>query len=124
MRTRRVSRGWSISRIAEESGVSRSTIFRWQRGDSKQDPLPAQVVAFCDALAIPPGTAFAILWPGKGERAPQPEPMPLDRDFELLLRRLADPAVSDAEKYLIRETVKALANRNVARRIEGRRDVG
>jgi hypothetical protein len=35
----------------------------------------------------------------------------MDPDIEALLRRLLDPAVSEAEKYHIRETVRYLAYR-------------
>jgi hypothetical protein len=122
----KTTRGWDIDKIVEESrqGVSRSTIFRWLRGDWKQDPLAAQVMAFCDALSIPPGSAFGILWSGRTDRPPKPEPMPLDPDFEVLLRRLADPAVSEKEKYHIQETVRALAARRVTRRGEDHRGAG
>lgn len=35
----------------------------------------------------------------------------MDPDVEALLRRLVDPAVSDAEKFHIRETIRYLAYR-------------
>lgn len=114
-----VGRGWSVPKIAEvtKKGVSGNTIYRWLNGDWERDPLPAQIVAFCDALDIPPAVAFAILWPGKNESRPEPEPLPIDPDFMVLLRRLHDPTVSEAEKYLIRETIRGLAARSAERKI-------
>jgi hypothetical protein len=74
----------------------------------EQGAVPDAVVAFCDALDIDPKHAFAILWPGKNDDAPPPEPAPLDRDIELLARRLRDPNVTEAEKVSIRGTIRFL----------------
>lgn len=112
------SRGWSVPRVAAASGVGDSTIYRWRDGDWKRDPLAGQVAAFCNALDIPVKTAFDILWPGKDDRPAAPGPLPMDRDFEVLLRQLADPNVSDDEKFLIRETIRGLAARAARRRRE------
>lgn len=105
------ARGWSVKRILEETGVGKSTLYRWVRGDWTEDPEAGKVRDFCDGLGIPPTAAFMILWPSKNDRAPAVEPAPMDPDVEKVLRRLADPAVPDQEKYLIRETIRGLANR-------------
>jgi transcriptional regulator with XRE-family HTH domain len=107
----KVTRGWNQRRVLEETKIGRTTLHRWQKGDWIEDPEAAKVRDFCDALDIPPLVGFLILWPGKRDRAPQPEPAPLDPDAERVLRKLADPNVPDVEKYLIRETLRSLAAR-------------
>ena len=105
-------RMWNGSEVARRTGVSRQTINRWVRGDWTNDPEPARVVAFCEGLGIEPPVAFGILgWDRSGPARPAPEPPPMDPDIAALLRRLLDPAVSDSEKYHIRETVRYLAYR-------------
>jgi transcriptional regulator with XRE-family HTH domain len=108
----RTSRTWNGSEVARRTGVSRQTINRWVRGDWTNDPEPARVVAFCDGLGIDPPVAFGILgWDRTSAAGPAPVPLPMDPDIEALLRRLLDPAVSESEKYHIRETVRYLAYR-------------
>lgn len=114
------TRGWSIPRIATEAGISNPTIYRWRDGTWTKAPDPDAVAAFCDALDIPPAVAFAILWPGKTGEAQPPEALPLDPEIERqmreLMRRIADPNVSDAEKLTIRATIRHLAGDLPARR--------
>ncbi len=108
----RSTRMWNGSEVARRTGVSRQTINRWTRGDWSNDPEPARVVAFCDGLGIEPAVAFGILgWDRSASARPAPDPLPMDPDIAALLRRLLDPAVSDLEKYHIRETVRSLAYR-------------
>jgi transcriptional regulator with XRE-family HTH domain len=108
----RAERMWNGSEVARRTGVSRQTINRWVRGDWTNDPEPARVVAFCDGLGIDAPVAFGILgWDRTATARPSPVPLPMDPDIEALLRRLLDPAVSEAEKYHIRETVRYLAYR-------------
>lgn len=116
----KLGRGWGVKEVAERSGIARSTVYRWRDGDWKQDPLPGQIVDFCDALDIPPGVAFGILWPGKSDVPVPAEPIPSDPDFRELLRRLEDPNVPDQEKYHIRATIRSLAARPATAR-RGRR---
>ena len=111
LRTAQEDRGWSIPKVAEMAGISNPTIYRWRDGDWVKAPSPDAVVAFCDALDINPQHAFAILWPGKDAPPPPPEPAPLDRDIELIARRLRDPNVSEAEKTSIRGTLQFLLGR-------------
>jgi transcriptional regulator with XRE-family HTH domain len=108
----RATRAWNGSEVARRTGVSRQTINRWMRGDWTSDPEPERVAAFCAGLGLHPSTAFGILgWDGAATDRPTPAPVALDPDIEALLRRLADPRVSDAEKFHIRETVRYLAHR-------------
>lgn len=118
IRMAKEDRGWSvpdIARNANQAGdkLSNQTIYRWAKGQWDQGvPKPEAVLAFCDALDIPPQAAFTLLWPGKNDATPPPEPAPLDPDIEQLARRLRDPNVSEAEKVTIRATVRHLAGRS------------
>lgn len=109
--TARTTRAWTGSEVSRRTGVSRQTINRWLRGEWASDPEPDRVVAFCSGLGMDPNEAFAILEWRRAERA-EPAP-PIDPDVAALLRRLADPRVSEAEKFHIRETVRYLAYRPV-----------
>ncbi|MEU7618519.1 XRE family transcriptional regulator [Micromonospora rifamycinica] len=108
----RAMRAWTGTEVSRRTGVSRQTINRWVRGDWASDPEAERVVAFCEGLGLNPAAAFAALgW----DRAAAPRGAagtpPMDPDVEALLRRLVDPAVSDAEKFHIRETIRYLAYR-------------
>jgi transcriptional regulator with XRE-family HTH domain len=121
----RVSRGLSVEGVARLAGIGVNTVYLWRNGTFKQYPLGESVEAFCDALNIPTSAAFNILWPGKSGKAASPEPIPPDPDFELLLRKLRDPAVSERERYLIRETIRGLALRpSASPDVRKRRDAG
>lgn len=118
----RAGRAWNGSEVARRTGVSRQTINRWVRADWSSDPEPARVVAFCEGLGINPTIAFGILgWDRSAPARPLPAPPPMDPDVEALLRRLVDPAVPDAEKYHIRETIRYLAYRPAPPRPRPRR---
>lgn len=108
----RTAKGWTIPDLAREAGIGDSTIYRWRDGDWKEDPKGGQVKAFCDAADVPTSAALSILWPSRDEKPAEPEPIALDPELETLARRLRDPNVPDAEKYLIRETIRGLAARS------------
>ncbi|PZF91270.1 XRE family transcriptional regulator [Micromonospora endophytica] len=106
------TRAWTGTEVSRRTGVSRQTINRWVRGDWASDPEAERVVAFCEGLGLDPATAFAALgWDRNANRRDAPPLPPMDPDVEALLRRLADPGVSDAEKFHIRETIRYLAYR-------------
>lgn len=101
-------RGWSVTRLAAETGVGRSTLFRWLAGDWQDFPEVATVRGFCAALDIPVSAAFAALGvPGAGPELPD-DPA-VAADLCAIVERLADPRTPAAEKALIRERLHALA---------------
>jgi transcriptional regulator with XRE-family HTH domain len=111
----KTARNLSVVDIAELAGIGDNTIYRWANGDWKRAPQPDQIVAFCDALDISPSVPFGILWPGKNEAVPAPAPLPTDENYQVLMRKLNDPAVGEFEKEFIRETLRQLADRPVTR---------
>lgn len=108
----RATRAWTGTEVSRRTGVSRQTINRWTRGDWVSDPEARRVVAFCEGLGLDAAVAFGILgWDRSTPARPAPSAPPMDPDVAALLRRLADPNVSDLEKFHIRETVRYLAHR-------------
>lgn len=107
----KMAQGLSVPDIATRAGIGNQTIYRWINGDLKELPAPDRVVAFCDAIDVPPDEPFRILWPGKNDASPATEPIPLDGELQLLMRRLHDPATAEFEKEFIRETLRQLAAR-------------
>jgi transcriptional regulator with XRE-family HTH domain len=118
----RLRHGLKIEDIAERAGISANTIYLWRSGKGTSYPQGASVEAFCDALAIKPEVAFQILWPGSAAHAQEPVPLTTDADLMVLARRLSDPNTPDREKYLIRETIRALAARSTSQ-ADGPEDV-
>lgn len=114
LRDARVTRAWSGTEVSRRTGVSRQTINRWTRGDWVSDPEAGRVVAFCEGLGLDVAVAFGILgWDRSGPARPTRNEPPMDPDVAAILRRLADPNVSDLEKFHIRETIRYLANRSL-----------
>jgi transcriptional regulator with XRE-family HTH domain len=116
-------RGWSVPQLARVAGISNQSIYRWRDGNWARSPQPEQVVAFCDALDVPPTAAFAILWPGKSSKPAAPDPAPMDPDVEALLRMLASPSTSDDDRLVIRATIRGLVARSSERPSQARRKV-
>lgn len=96
--------GWSVARLARESGIHRATIFRWIAGDG--GATVANVRAIAEAVGDDPANALRAAGNTGAARPPAEE---LDPDLKLILRRLADPDVSEAEKVSIRATLRYLA---------------
>lgn len=107
----KTQRGWTITKVLDESNIGRATLYSWINGTWKEDVLAGSVEKFCDALGLPTEDAFRILWPGKFGRRVATEPAPMDPDLELLLRKLVSDDTPEMEKYFIRESLKQLANR-------------
>jgi hypothetical protein len=110
--TAKTQRGWTVTRLAAETGVGRSTLFRWLSGDCQEFPELAKVRGFCWALDIPVTAAFTALGvrEGAGVDAPPADAEVAARaDMQRILRRLIDPAVPRAQKAVIRDMLRYLA---------------
>ena len=122
----RNERGWTVTDLATHTGIGRSTVFRWLAGDWQDYPELAKVRGFCAALEVPVAAAFRALGlpaaggnagvradgePGARRTAVAGDDPRLDEDLRVILARLTDPAVPDAEKKLIRDLLRYLASR-------------
>jgi transcriptional regulator with XRE-family HTH domain len=106
-------RGWSVTRLAAETGVGRSTLFRWLAGDWQDFPEVATVRGFCRALDIPVSAAFSAL--GVRDTGPGLTDDPgVAADLRTILDRLADPHTPAADKAVIRDMLHFLAGRSAA----------
>ncbi|HEY9370483.1 helix-turn-helix transcriptional regulator [Streptomyces sp.] len=94
--------GWSVARLARESGVHRSTLFRWIAGSGGANVTSVRAIA--KVLGDDPSNALRAAgnMPGEAEQALHP-------DLQLLQRRLMDPAVPAAEKAAIETALRYLA---------------
>lgn len=92
--------GWSVARLARESGINRATIFGWIKGDA---PTVTSVKIIAKALGDSEAHALAAAGGASHGGA-------LDADVRIIQRRLADPTASEAEKTLIRATLRHLAD--------------
>jgi transcriptional regulator with XRE-family HTH domain len=118
------ARGWTVNDLAAETGVGRSTLFRWLAGDWHDYPELAKVQGFCAALDVPVSAAFNAL---KMPERPAPgatRHSRIERDLQVILDSLVDPTVSTAEKRHIREALRRLAERPVHRHSAADRRVG
>ncbi|WFE48837.1 helix-turn-helix transcriptional regulator [Micromonospora sp. WMMD1155] len=108
---------WSITQVAERSGVGRSTIFRWLSGDWLDHPKLPKVRAFCAALGLPLGAALRALTP-LTSKTPPPE-VPAAAAMEVLLiavrDRFNDPHTTSAEKEHILTILRRLGRRTTSR---------
>jgi transcriptional regulator with XRE-family HTH domain len=88
----RKARGWSQEDLERESGVSRGTISRWERGAADK-PEPELVRAVCRALNIDPRLAAVALGYLTPDEIGQPAKLTLDPEIERILDALSDPAL-------------------------------
>jgi transcriptional regulator with XRE-family HTH domain len=113
--TAKTQRGWTVTRLAAETGVGRSTLFRWLSGDCQEFPELAKVRGFCWALDIPVTAAFTALGVREGAGRDAIDAPPTDveaearADMQRILRRLIDPTVPRAQKAVIRDMLRYLA---------------
>lgn len=89
----RRARGWSQEDLERESGVSRGSLSRWERGLADR-PEPENVRAVCLALGIDPRRAAIALGYLTPEEVEEPLKPTLDPEVERALAVLEDPKLS------------------------------
>lgn len=96
--------------LGRRLGVDRGTVHRWETNQTRPDD-PNLVSAFAELFGLDVDEALdrAGLKPGTPTLSPSRDG-PLDPDVKIVLRRLADPNVSDVEKATIRATLRYLAD--------------
>ncbi|MEU8821833.1 XRE family transcriptional regulator [Actinoplanes sp. NPDC048796] len=103
------ARGLTDREIQRRSSVATSTFHRWRKAEGKEMPEIAKVQAFCRAVDADFAEALDALGMGeKGRPAPTPPP-PMPEDVLTILRKLADPNVSESQKLAIRSVLQMLA---------------
>lgn len=101
--------GMSKAELARRLGVDRGTVHRWETGQTR--PEDAVVVTkFADLFGLDIDEVLTEAGLRLLDRpARTDESVPLDPDVKLIMRRLADPNVTEAEKVIIRATLQHLA---------------
>lgn len=87
--------GLTHEAIEQLSGVSRSTLARWKRGDANT-PDPDNLHAVCQVLSVDPDEALAIL--GYLRDKPTAETPEAPPTIQQAIDALRDPLIPDAEK--------------------------
>ena len=107
----RTAKRWSQEDLERESGVSRSTLSRWERGQAGR-PEPAHVRAVCRVLGIDPRrAAVALGYLTADEVDGSDRPLTLRPDVEEVLRMLEDPALPQDDRAKWIEYLKYLYQR-------------
>lgn len=121
IREGRRAKGWTQDRLVEASGVSRSTVLRWEAGDASR-PDPDQVRAVCLALGIDPRRAAVALGYLTADEvaAMDSRGHPLSQEEEEILAILRDPSVPSAEKGPLVEYLRFLGGQ----RRQGNKKIG
>lgn len=102
--------GMSKSELARRLGVDRGTVHRWESETSRPEDATV-VTAFAELFDL--DTDEALTAAGLRVSATPPtrptRDAPLDPDLKIIMRRLTDPGVGEAEKTSIRATLRYLA---------------
>jgi transcriptional regulator with XRE-family HTH domain len=78
---RRKALGYTQEFLAEQLDVDRTTVGRWERGET--DPFPYLRHKLCQVLKVPPGELDSLLNPAPDGRAPSARPGPDATGHEL-----------------------------------------
>lgn len=101
----------SVPELAEAAQIGKTTLYRWLNGDWEDDPSPSQVKRFAEVIGLKPIEAFTVLW--LGDEGPRVAPAPADDpDVVEILKALRNPRTPEAERYLLKETLRSLAARS------------
>lgn len=101
--------GLSGPQLAKRLGVNAATVWRWETGRQKPES-PEVPEALAELFALDVDEVLTAAGLRRDRAAAKPEPVvPLDPDMQIILRRLASPVASEAEKASIRATLRYLA---------------
>ncbi|MEU4772926.1 helix-turn-helix transcriptional regulator [Micromonospora sp. NPDC023644] len=102
--------GMTKSELARRLGVDRGTVIRWESGKSRPEDAVV-VTAFAELfdLDVDEALTAAGLRVSATPAARPNRDAPLDPDLKVIMRRLTNPDVSEAEKTTIRATLRYLA---------------
>lgn len=99
--------GWTQEDLVEQSGISRSTLIRWEGGDVKS-PDQDQVRKLCMTLGLDPREAVVALgYVTREEMQLPPAPPRIDPTLAKIARLLANKDIPDNVRALLRRHVKA-----------------
>ena len=99
IRDGRRRKGISQEELVKRSGVSRSTVSRWERGLA-DNPEPEQVRAVCRVLGVDPrAAAVALGYLTWDEIGGEPQKPALDPVTEQVLQSLEDPGITDEDRH-------------------------
>ncbi len=116
-------RGMTNKDIVAATGVGESTFHRWKRGEGRELPEIDRVRAYCAGLGESTAEAMRALGMAPGRQPTEPEP-PLPPEVRTILRKLADPNVSNRDKLVINEMLKLLADQDRRRKPDDEADPG
>ena len=109
----REQHGWTVGDIAQRTGVSRSTLFRWLAGDWQRYPELAKVRSLCATLGLSIAAAIRPLaMPNAATLGPRVLTQ-VEADMGSIRERLLDETVPAADKRKIRALLHRLARRDV-----------
>jgi transcriptional regulator with XRE-family HTH domain len=100
----------SKAELARRLSVDRGTIIRWESGKNRPEDA-AVVTTFAEMFGLDVDEALTAAGL-RMSATPVDRPtrdVPLDPDLKIIMRRLTDPNVSEAEKVSIRATLRYLA---------------
>jgi transcriptional regulator with XRE-family HTH domain len=97
---RRKALGYTQEFLAEQLGVDRTTVGRWERGET--DPFPYLRRRLCQVLKVPPGELDVFLNPGLGGCVPPARPGPDATGHEHPPSKPLEPADDMHRRELLR----------------------
>ncbi|MGW9196100.1 helix-turn-helix domain-containing protein [Micromonospora chersina] len=110
VRALREATGLSRPQLAKRLVVDPATVWRWETGKQKPDG-PAVPEALAEMFKLDLDEVLAAAGLRRDRPAAKPAPaLPMDPDVQIIVRRLASPNVSEAEKTSIRATLRYLAD--------------
>lgn len=113
IRNARKDKGWTQDVLVAESGVTKSTLVRWESGRAER-PDPDQVKTLCRTLGLDPRLAAIALGYLDESDLNAPPPRRIDPAILEVIEALEDPTVPTAKKEEWVEYLRYLRQRSRA----------